>query len=151
MEASIIARITSETSSFKKIGVVADITALMHDGNAKTKLSLQNLPGVFLFYAGESAQSAKDRPGKWSQRSTQRWGAMIVTRSRNDASGQRAKAEAYALNKELSLALCGWTPDNAITALQKSRNAGSLKRWAKDLYFYAAYFEADERICTTGD
>lgn len=142
MRDDILKRIQTASPSFKKVGVVADISALL-DGAA----SLQILPGAFLYLVGESAETAQDRPGGFTQMVTYRWGVMIVTRSRNDAEGDAAASQTDELVAELDDCLLGWSPDEAQTSMRKSRNAGQLRRWAKDLYFYSANYEVDKRIC----
>lgn len=150
MRDSILQRIETGTVSFKKIGVVADITALMGTNEGRARIAHQYAPGVFLHLVGESAAPAQDRPGKFSQVKTRRWGLLILTRSVNDPTGAAAAAQTDDLVDELDDALLGFTPTGAHTALQASRNAGQVRRWASDLYFYSAHYEAEKRICKTG-
>lgn len=150
MRDSILQQIEDVTVSFKKVGVVADINALMGTSDGRARIAHQYTPGAFLYLVGESAAPAQDLPGKFSQVKTRRWGVLIITRSSNDPTGAAAAALTDDLVDELDDALLGFTPTGAHTALQASRNAGQLRRWASDLYFYSAHYEAEKRICKTG-
>ena len=147
MRSSILAQVQLASSSFKTVGLLADVSALLGSNTGRSKISLQNLPGAYVHLVGESAGEANDRPGRFTQLVTVRWGVMIVTRARNNAAGDKAAARVDDLLCELDEALCGFTPDGAISSMRKSRNAGRLQRWANELYFYAASYEADKRIC----
>lgn len=147
---SIVEQIKQADTSFNQVGLIADITALLHGGTSRTKISLKSLPGAFVHLDAESATPASTGTQQFKQMITERYGVITVTRSRNDASGEKSVEDARVLVKELDGALLGFTPEGAIKPLQKSRSAGRLLRWTKDLYFYASYYEAPRRICKTG-
>lgn len=149
MRDSIISRIQTASAEFKTVAGIADLNVLLGERKRASR-NLQNLPGAFPYLAGESASDAKQLGSTFRQTVTSRWGVMLVTRSRNDAEGHSAADQTDQLISSLDAALLGWTPEGACRQMRKARNAGQLRKWAADLYFYSAIYEAEKRIVITG-
>lgn len=147
MRTSILARIDSETTSFKQVKDVADIESVLHSTGARTELNLRSLPAALLHLSDQSADEALVRMGGFTQEVVNRWGVLIVTRARNNVGGGKAAALADDLINELDAALCGFKPDGASGVMEKSRSAARLISWNSDLYFMGAYYEVPSRIC----
>jgi len=147
MRIEILQAIQDADNSFEVVKGIADISAVMPSIAKRPTVSLQRLPGAFVHFIGQSAQPPQDRPGGFQQVTTDRWGVIVVTRSRNDQSGFKSADQVDELVLELDAALLGVQPAGAISAIRKSVNAGQLIRWDRDLHFYQAKYEVDKRIC----
>lgn len=143
MREQILQRIRDLAPSFKYVGSVASMDAVVPRGNAKPRVSINKLPAAILYVAGGSAGRAQDRPGGYQQQQTRRWGVMIITQSRNDACGEKHIDLADDLEDELDRALLSYQPECAKSGIRKSANAGRLISWTADRYHYAANYEVD--------
>lgn len=147
MRDSIIARVKAETTSFKKIDTVADVQSILNSNGSRSEVNLQNVPAAFLHLVGQSADEAMAGTGGYRQRLTYRWSWVIVTRARNNVGGGKAAEQVDDLLWELDAAMCGFKPDDAESVIEKSRSAGRLISWRKDLLFFGAFYEVPAKIC----
>jgi hypothetical protein len=148
MRTEILQAITDADTSFQVVAGIADISAIMPSAGKRPSVSLQNLPGLFMHFNGQGAGKAQDRPGGFTQMTTDRWGFILVTRSINDGSGIKNANQVDELVVELDSILLGFQPAGAASGIRKSSNAGLTLRWDRDLHYYESRYELDKRLCT---
>lgn len=150
MRASILARLKTATADFKTVQEVGDIATVVGGANGKPKISLQNLPGAFLYFAGQSASPVQDSPGKVRQAYVNKWGVLIATRHLNDASGAKSSAQMDDLVFAIDSVFLGFTPTGGTKSMSKSSNAGRLLPLQPAHSFYVALYDAPTQFCIPG-
>ncbi|MFW2438060.1 MAG: phage tail terminator protein [Arenicellales bacterium] len=136
----IVTQISGSCPSFKQVAGIADITAIMKDGQNKPKIPLKRGPAAFVYKLGAGA--GKNLYGNQvSQEKTERYGVMIVARHANDATGEKNSDQVDELTLELEDGLLGWQANEYFRPLTYARTAERFVKWTIDLLYYEVLLE----------
>ncbi len=116
--AAIIARLTERVPDLRRIGVAADLAAVV-DG----KLPDQTGPSAFIVGLGARGARPDSAAGVFTQEITETISVILTVRSIDNRAGDKAVDEVEALKAAIRTAIAGWAPEGAYDLYALSREA----------------------------
>lgn len=129
-------RLKSEITDFKEVRGALDFSAIKKD--------LVKFPAAFVFLQADSASANKIAVGGHRQQVTHDVAVVLVIKSANDRSGEKASDELEELRSAVRTALVGWEPGSGFDPLSLKR--GRLLGFSKGVAFWQDTYEAGSEI-----
>lgn len=129
-------RLENEVTALKEVCGALDFSAI--------KGSAVKFPAAFIFLQGDSASANNIAVGGHRQKLTGEIAVVLVLKSANDRSGEKASDELEELRSAVRAALVGWEPGNGFEPLSLKR--GRLLGFSKGVAFWQDTYEAGSEI-----
>jgi hypothetical protein len=140
--AAIIARLKDRVPDLRKVGIAAELQAVL-DG----KLADQTGASAYVIGLGARGGRPDNAAGAFTQEITETISVIVTVRSIDNRAGDKAVDEIEALKVAVRAAIAGWGPEGAFDLYALSREA--TVAFKPGYYAYALEFTAADQLRIT--